>query len=80
MGGGSKISANVMNALSRLCGEAVGLCFRFLSDIRHLSVVPETGVVDGGGRGVCTWAWATGRVTAGLVVDGRICGVITRAF
>ena len=42
--------------------------------------MPETGVVDGRCRGVCTWAWATVRATTGLVVDGRLRGVITRAF
>ena len=72
--------ANVMDALSRLCGEAMGLYFRFLLDVRRLIVVLETGVVDGQGRGVCTWAWATGRATTGLDVDGRLRGVITRAF
>ena len=70
VGGGSKISANVMDALTRWCEEAVSLCFCFLSDVRRLSIVPETGVVDGQGRGVCTWACATGRATTGLLVNG----------
>ena len=70
VGGGSKISANVMDALLRWCREAMGLCFRFLSDVRCLSFAPENGVVDGQGRGVCTWACATGRATTGLLVNG----------
>ena len=79
VGGGFKISAKVMNALPRECGEGTSLCFRFLVDIGRLGFVPETTVVDGRGSGVRIWAWAIGRATTGLVVGGPICGVVTRA-
>ena len=57
----------------------MGLCFCFLSDVRRLIFAPETGVVDGRGRGVCTWAWAIVRATTGLLFGGPLHGVVTQA-
>ena len=54
VGGGSKISASVMDALSRFCGEAAGLRFHFLSDVGHLSCAFPTILADGRVRGVRT--------------------------
>ena len=79
VGRGFKISASVMYALSRLRGEAMGVRFRFLSDVGRLSCAPDTGVANRQVCGVRICDWATGRATTGLLLDGKLRGVITRA-